>query len=315
MKSWTYIGGSGADAAADLAVDAFGFAHVAGTTASADFPVTDNAFDRRLAGHGDAFVVKLRPVGPGPAAGGLAYASFIGGTDPGTTSYGGVSVDLPYLTPDRAFALELEPGGETWIVGETGSADLSVKGETNPPGFTDAMVVGITVPNQPPVAAAGPDQQLLAGETVTLDGSSSHDPDGVITGWAWMLPGGSAVTGATAQVRLTVPGPYEAVLQVTDDRGATSTDTVVLTAISPQAAIRALIADVRAIALPPTVANGLVAKLQDAVTALDRGKVKVAVNKLTDFIAQVEGLRGKRLTNAQADQLVASARRILAVLR
>jgi hypothetical protein len=177
------------------------------------------------------------------------------------------------------------------------------------------MVVGLTVPNRPPVAMAGPDQVLVAGETAALDGSASFDPDGAIVSWRWLLPDGSEADDAAAVVPLPVAGRYEATLRVTDDRATTATDTVVLSVVTPSDAIRSLVDEVRGIALPPNVANGLVAKLRDAAAALDRGRVNVAVNKLDDFIAQVEAFRGKRLTDADADLLTAEALRILAVLR
>ncbi|MBN1390004.1 MAG: VCBS repeat-containing protein [Candidatus Thermoplasmatota archaeon] len=39
--------------------------------------------------------------------------------------------------------------------------------------------------NLPPVANAGPDQEVLVGVVVTLDGSGSMDPDGYIVQWEW----------------------------------------------------------------------------------------------------------------------------------
>ena len=53
-------------------------------------------------------------------------------------------------------------------------------------------------PNQPPVANAGPDQTVTAGESVTLAGSGT-DVDGTIVSYAWTQVSGPAVTlsGAT----------------------------------------------------------------------------------------------------------------------
>ncbi|MBD3155742.1 MAG: hypothetical protein GF368_03750, partial [Candidatus Aenigmarchaeota archaeon] len=39
--------------------------------------------------------------------------------------------------------------------------------------------------NQPPVAIAGPDQTVYEGESVTLNGYDSYDPDGYISGYQW----------------------------------------------------------------------------------------------------------------------------------
>ncbi|MDX1449390.1 MAG: ATP-binding protein, partial [Acidimicrobiia bacterium] len=47
----------------------------------------------------------------------------------------------------------------------------------------------IAAPNRPPVADAGPDQTVLVGDTVTLDGSGSSDADGDALGFEWSLLG------------------------------------------------------------------------------------------------------------------------------
>jgi subtilase family serine protease len=58
----TYIGGSGSDdQGSSIALDALGVAYITGWTNSSDFPTTPDAFDRTLAGQGDAIIVKLLP--------------------------------------------------------------------------------------------------------------------------------------------------------------------------------------------------------------------------------------------------------------
>lgn len=44
---------------------------------------------------------------------------------------------------------------------------------------------GEQVGNQPPVANASPDQRVNEGDLVSLNGSSSFDPDGEIISYAW----------------------------------------------------------------------------------------------------------------------------------
>ena len=40
--------------------------------------------------------------------------------------------------------------------------------------------------NKPPVAIAGPDQVItLPTDSISLDGSTSSDPDGMISDWLW----------------------------------------------------------------------------------------------------------------------------------
>jgi hypothetical protein len=49
----------------------------------------------------------------------------------------------------------------------------------------DAASIPDVAANVPPVAYAGPEQDVNAGATVTLDGSGSSDSDGTIAGYSW----------------------------------------------------------------------------------------------------------------------------------
>ncbi len=86
--------------------------------------------------------------------------------------------------------------------------------------------------NTPPVANAGPDQTVNAGVTVTLSGSGT-DANGTITGYQWAQTAGSSVTLSatnTASATFTAPasGPLTFRLTVTDNQGATHSDTVAI---------------------------------------------------------------------------------------
>lgn len=312
VEYWSYLGGTAADAASDVVVDPFGLAYVVGMTSSSDFPVTADGADRFYQGHGDAFVAKVRPAGGGGTD--LFYATFLGASDPGNVLFGGVTVELPYLMPDRALGVALGPDARTYIVGESGAPDLPIVGDSGPLGFTDAFIVSLMIPNRDPVAKAGVASDVLVGEPVVLDGSASADLDGTVVSYRWRLPDGSTIDGSPVEIVFSQDGAMSVTLTVTDDRGGTGSDTVVITVRTPAQAVRGLIDDIRGMGLPATTQNGLIAKLKDAAAALDKGHVRPAIGKLNDFINQVEALRGKRLTEAQANQLVASAQRILATL-
>lgn len=91
--------------------------------------------------------------------------------------------------------------------------------------------------NQAPVANAGPDQTVLdaddsGAETVTLDGSASFDPDGTIVDHTWRDGGVVVATGVSPQISLAL-GTHTVELTVTDNEGATATDTVVITVVAP----------------------------------------------------------------------------------
>ncbi len=87
---FSYLGGSGNDAAAALAIDTVQGAIVSGTTDSSDLPVTPNAMQSAPGGGTDAFVARLDTTGFSPSSTGT-FVSYLGGAgnDRGT----GVAVD------------------------------------------------------------------------------------------------------------------------------------------------------------------------------------------------------------------------------
>jgi hypothetical protein len=116
----TYLGGSGSqvggDTASAIAVDAAGNAYVAGQTYSADFPVTQGAFQttNRATADGDAnaFVTKLNPTGTA-----LVYSTYLGGS--------GLSSGTPY-SGDKGDAIAVDAAGDAYVVGTAYSADFPV---------------------------------------------------------------------------------------------------------------------------------------------------------------------------------------------
>ncbi|HEY3003568.1 MAG TPA: VWA domain-containing protein [Kribbellaceae bacterium] len=100
--------------------------------------------------------------------------------------------------------------------------------------------VVVTVNCLPPVADAGPDQSVPEGSSVLLDGSGSHDPDGVVTSYSWS--GADAGIGTLANTSSAIAtynglddGADAVALEVTDDNGLTGTDsaTVTVTNVPP----------------------------------------------------------------------------------
>ena len=69
------------------------------------------------------------------------------------------------------------------------------------------------------MAEAGGPYNVGEGGSVTLDGSASTDPDGVIVAWEWDLDndGNYETSGATAQFEAESYGVYTVGLRVTDD--------------------------------------------------------------------------------------------------
>jgi hypothetical protein len=103
-----------------------------------------------------------------------------------------------------------------------------------------AMVTATAPANTPPVADAGPDQSVMPGSVVQLDGSGSSDADGDALSWSWAFasrPSGStaSLSNSTAMKPMftaDVAGSYLLDLTVSDGK-ANDTDRVIVTATAP----------------------------------------------------------------------------------
>jgi uncharacterized repeat protein (TIGR01451 family) len=143
----------------------------------------------------------------------------------------------------------------TWLVGEVGPgeggySDISVNVRGNAIDGTEIInfgtvhfpsvpettrtngIVSLVKLNQPPVADAGPDQTVyIAPPTmtakVTLDGSSSYDPDGDPLTYNWTWDGGSA-TGVNPTIEVPL-GATTITLVVNDGNVDSEPDTIDIT--------------------------------------------------------------------------------------
>ena len=135
----------------------------------------------------------------------------------------------PSLTPDQA---------------GTYTASLVVIDSLNEKSVADQVVVTVNAVNKnnAPVAVAGPDQNVLVGATVELDGSGSVDTDGDLLTYSWSIT--SKPAGSTAQLSYTdgvaddpaptfvadVAGVYVIGLVVGDGKTSTTPASVTVTA-------------------------------------------------------------------------------------
>ncbi len=120
----------------------------------------------------------------------------------------------------------------------------------------DTVNINISWENAPPVADAGSNREVEQGDLVTLDGTDSFDPDGGILTYDWIQTSGTDVTAGWTQDS---DGKYRSFiapapdlgdeenlvfqLTVTDNNGAESLDSVVITVKSPDADNEPPIAD------------------------------------------------------------------------
>jgi len=99
-------------------------------------------------------------------------------------------------------------------------------------------VLGVVAPtaaaeNEPPLADAGLDQDVVVNTTVVLDAGSSRDPDGSIESYEWRIetPDGNytdpdCVDCVQTEYMVRETGTYNATVTVTDDDGAERSDTM-----------------------------------------------------------------------------------------
>jgi len=100
----TYLGGSNADIAYGIAVDASGNAYISGTTLSPDFPVTSGAFQTApLSNSTHGFVAKLNESGSA-----LVYSTLVGGSG----------------SEDNVAGIRLDGAGNAYVAGTTTSLDF-----------------------------------------------------------------------------------------------------------------------------------------------------------------------------------------------
>ncbi|RLM97163.1 PKD domain-containing protein [Haloarcula sp. Atlit-7R] len=123
--------------------------------------------------------------------------------------------------------------------------------------------------NQPPLADAGLDQSVERGTSVQLDANGSRDPDGTVESFEWTIeaPDGTArtpdcLTCAKTTFSPAETGQYNVTVAVTDDDGASRSDTLhvdVVAAGGPSVSVSA----------PSAVPVGLQRNLTANVTAGD----------------------------------------------
>ncbi len=179
----TFLGGSGNDSAAGIAVDGAGSAYVVGQTFSANFPGASpyQSVCGGCTSNSTAFVTKFDGTGAT-----LVYSTYLGGT-----------------TADSAAAVAVDSAGDAYVVGTT----LSVDFPTTAGAFQTACSSCAAGPSDAFVTKLNPTGSALVYSTY-LGGSKSDQATGVAV-WE---SGGNAyayVTGITLSDDFPVASPLQ----------------------------------------------------------------------------------------------------------
>lgn len=160
----------------------------------------------------------------------------------------------------------------------------------------DTCMVNVTWLNTPPTADAGRDQTVLTGDTVTLDGSASLDPDDGIASVRWTQTDGMPVTlsdPGALRPKFTAPAVgrqgQTLVFQitVTDKRGLVSQDACVVT-VSTQTQVIPPRPDIKVNGQDGAITIGKNSHVSVSIS-IDPGDLK---GKTVDLWLLVEGPQG-----------------------
>ncbi|MGB8194866.1 MAG: PKD domain-containing protein, partial [Chitinophagaceae bacterium] len=160
--------------------------------------------------------------------------------DDGVVGYGctvGAIANINSCNPAVPAIQSIYPTGNHWIWDMSYDTAHNFHNPNMYEWFLSKSRAGTTPgPNVPPIARAGNDQTItLPTNSVTLNGTLSSDPDGTISAFSWTKIGGPSQhtivspAGTTTVVNNLAQGTYSFELTVTDNRGASAKDTVLVT--------------------------------------------------------------------------------------
>ena len=142
-------------------------------------------------------------------------------------------------------------------------------------------------------------------------------PSGAIATWTPPTGTDNCAGATTTQTAGPAPGSVFPIgtttvtYTVNDAHGNSASCSFTVTVLTPQAVIQNLINQVTASSLTGQQKNGLLAKLNAALSAINSGQQNVACNKLSEFVNSVGVLIGNgSLTAAQGNAWISSANHV-----
>jgi photosystem II stability/assembly factor-like uncharacterized protein len=324
LVSSTYIGGTGADYGARVAVDPAGAVAVAGATSSADLR-TVGAIQPTNAGAEDVFIARLGPGSALPDTTSPITTVNLAGTM-GLNGWFTSSVNATLRAVDDedgtgvAF-VEYSLNGGAWqrysgalLVATQGTTVLRARatdraGNVENSGTSTTIMIDSVAPAITVSAPAATEYLHTASMQMSF---VSTDEGSGLPSVAATLDGTAIPNGQTIQL-LTIPlGPHTLIVSAADRAGNTSTKTVVFTVI---ATIDTLIGAVNTFVatgeIDARAERSLLSKLEDAKQALARGSLTAARGSLTDFKSRVLAQSGQTISLAAAALLIADANYVI----
>lgn len=120
-------------------------------------------------------------------------------------------------------------------------------------------LVAAGTPNIGPVAAASVNTTTgLTSTTFLFSSSGSNDPDGTVVSYLWNFGDGTSSTAASPSKTYSAAGSYVATLTVTDNQGATGSQSITMTVNAP---IPAPTVSLQSVTLQGTVSDNTVSQI------------------------------------------------------
>jgi TolB protein len=226
---------------------------ISGIAASEDFAQSNNCGSNVAAGANCTISVSFTPTAAGPRSGVVTIMASAAGSPHGISLSG--TGNNPNTPPVASFisactgltckfdgSASSDPDGtiagfvwrygdgkdgsgpatvsHTYTAGGIYSVTLTVTDNGGAKGNQTTNVTVNNPPNNPPVASFVPH---CTGLTCSFNGSGSSDSDGTIASYAWTFGDGTAGSGATVSHTFAAANTYLVTLTVTDNGGATGT--------------------------------------------------------------------------------------------
>ena len=155
------------------------------------------------------------------------------GTAPYTT-FAGTSGAAPHAAGAAALLLSLQPSLSGAALRTQLLSQVVSMGSPNIYGLGRLVLQPLAPSNQAPVASfTYSPAPAYVGQSISFNGTGSHDPDGSVVSWSWNFGDGGTSSGSSTAHSFSSAGTFTVTLTVQDNAGATASTSQTVTVVAP----------------------------------------------------------------------------------